>query len=418
MLRLAFDNPLPADWEERPLAQLSIRRRGYSWSKGQEAPKSESGALPVVRIPNIGDELDTRDLLHLRGVSQRDAVDFSVDRGWILFVGSNGNPARIGDSVLIDCDHPILFASFLQGITVKDPNQLMPAYLACWMRLEWVHATFSHMSQQTTGLANFSWSAVKRLPVRFPKEIEEQRAIAATIDAATQALHETERKALAARRVTDASMQQLFSVDARRRVRLSEVADIEAGIALNSQRAPRTQVFQYLTVVNVQRGRIQVDEPRFMELKDSEVPRKLLAAGDILVVEGHANTGEIGRAAIVGPIEAGMSYQNHLFRVRTFDPEMDSDYLLRALNSTYSRRHWAAVANTSSGLNTINRRQLQRLLVPKPSPGEQHNVVSVCKRAEDVVAQLEREAEALAALRQSLVRGLLSGSHRIGRLGP
>jgi len=37
---------------------------------------------------------------------------------------------------------------------------------------------------------------------------------------------------------------------------LKELADIEAGVALNQDRAPRSNIYQYLTVVNVQRGSI------------------------------------------------------------------------------------------------------------------------------------------------------------------
>ena len=71
----------------------------------------------------------------------------------------------------------MVFASFLMGMTPKDPSQLRPEFLALWLKIHNVHEAFSKTSQHTSGLGNFSWSAVKRLPVRFPKNSGEQIAI-------------------------------------------------------------------------------------------------------------------------------------------------------------------------------------------------------------------------------------------------
>jgi restriction endonuclease S subunit len=133
--------------------------------------------------------LDLSDLIHLRNVSPEALERAAVTKNWLLFVGSNGTQNRIGDSVLIEEDRPMVFASFLMGIRPKDQNELSSEFFAYWMRLHLVHEIFSKTSQQTTGLANFSWGAVKRLLVRFPGCVGEQLRIAKALKLADDAIY-------------------------------------------------------------------------------------------------------------------------------------------------------------------------------------------------------------------------------------
>ena len=357
-----------------------------------------------------------------------DMVASGVSKDWILFVASNGNPDRIGDSVLIPEDRQMLFASFLQGITSKDRSELLPGFLSAWMRIHRVHEAFSKTSQQTTGLGNFSWSAVKRLPVRFPKDPKEQKKIISILNDIDRAIAQTREELQAARRLKTALMQQLFTkgIPGRHKkfketkigsipyeweiIDLRSIAEVGSGITLNKERAPQKNMRQYLTVVNVQRDKIDLSEARFLEMRDSEIPERLLAKGDILVVEGHANSSEIGRAAMVQKDAQGMTYQNHLFRVRILEGvSYNKDFLLGYLNSERVRRHWNATANTSSGLNTINRRGLRKLLIPKPRENEQDEITALLETANDTIESCKNKVIATTRLKKSLLQNFLTG---------
>src|SRR5262249_42691705 len=206
-----YDNELPTGWEQEELCKVTLRKRGYSWAKDDETDRPDTTTVPVLRIPNIQQKLDLSDLLHIRNVSGDALRDSGVTKGWILFVGSNGNPDRIGDSVLMTVDRPMVFASFLMGLASQQPDRITPEFLARWLQIHSVHEIFSKTSQQTTGLANFSWSAVKRLPIRFPKDGREQAAITHMLDIVESALVAAEAKLTAARRLKTALMQQLFT---------------------------------------------------------------------------------------------------------------------------------------------------------------------------------------------------------------
>lgn len=129
-MKAIYNTPLPPGWEEFPFAQMVTLRRGYTWTKEDEIIRPEENSVPVIRIPNVQDTLDLSDLVHLRNVSAEALKKAAITKGWILFVGSNGTQNRIGDSVLIEVDRPMVFASFLMGMKPQDTEKLQAEFLS------------------------------------------------------------------------------------------------------------------------------------------------------------------------------------------------------------------------------------------------------------------------------------------------
>lgn len=86
---------------------------------------------------------------------------------------------------------------------------------------------------------------------------------------------------------------------------------------------------------------------------------------------------------------------------------------MRALNSARIRRHWVATANTSSGLNTINRTALRRLILPVPDPGDQDVIIERLEAAEAIVTSIRSQLLAARRVKQSLLQNLLTGKLRL-----
>ena len=186
-----------------------------------------------------------------------------------------------------------------------------------------------------------------------------------------------------------------------------------AGSHLNSERRSRFQKRRYLRVANVQRDLLDLSDVQELEAKDDEFALRILAPDDLVVVEGHADSMEIGRCARVTKDAAGMTFQNHLFRLRTTG-EMTADFACIWLNSSYAKRFWNARCATSSGLHTINQRTLKQLALPVPSPPEQRDIASIvehCKRLRETLFQKRAK---LQALKHSLMHDLLTGKVRVG----
>jgi type I restriction enzyme S subunit len=198
--------------------------------------------------------------------------------------------------------------------------------------------------------------------------------------------------------------------------RLSTVAcelALQTGITLNEARRGLRDQHRYLRVANVRRYDVDLTDVQQLGATDIELAPRRLQERDLLVVEGHANRREIGRCALVPPVAVGMTFQNHLFRLRT-KGEIDPDFGCLWLNSEYAQRYWDARCGTSSGLNTINQRALRRLAVPVPEASEQRAIVRVAAAQRSHLDQLVASHTALTELKRGLLDELLTGRIRLG----
>ena len=148
-----------------------------------------------------------------------------------------------------------------------------------------------------------------------------------------------------------------------------------------------------------------------LEAKDDEFRLRVLATDDLVVVEGHADSMEIGRCARVTDEAAGMTFQNHLFRIRT-KGAVNAGFACIWLNSMYAKRFWNARCATSSGLHTINQRMLKQLGMPVPPEGEQLAIMEIVDQSKRLRDSFLHKRSALEALKKSLMHELLTGRVR------
>ena len=305
--------------------------------------------------------------------------------------------------------------------------------------LEYGYRAFVRLSGGTT-FGAITRRDIARVKFAVPPSVDEQAAIARILDAVDSTLERTRDTAERARYVFTSVVAELlgrgighdgnlrdpienardFVVTPLGRLprdwRISTVGDefeVQSGFTINSDRQPRLQKRRYLRVANVQRDFIDLSDVHELEAKEDEFSRRVLAPDDLVIVEGHADSMEIGRCARVTAEAAGMTFQNHLFRLRT-KGEIKAGFACMWLNSIYARRFWNARCATSSGLNTINQRALKQLVVPVPSEREQRAIVSIgdqCRRFRDSVALKRHNLE---ALKSSLMHDLLTGRVRVG----
>jgi type I restriction enzyme S subunit len=272
---------------------------------------------------------------------------------------------------------------------------------------------------------------LKQVIIAVPTDADEQRRIAAALKLTDDAIAKAKAELQATRELKRSIENALLTgkLDGKNRPKqktkagelpndwnvapLKSVAVIDSGITLNEDRAPRENPCRYLTVAHVQRGVVSSEDPRYLELSETERETRLLVRGDVLVVEGHANSLEIGRAAMFEGFDEPTTYQNHLFRVRPDVQQLLPKFLLYVLNFERVKRHWNAICNTSSGLNTINRRNLRNLLIQFPDTAEQRYILDALEAGESSVAASEQKLVALQQVKKSLLQNLLTGKIRI-----
>ncbi|RUW80470.1 MAG: restriction endonuclease subunit S [Mesorhizobium sp.] len=219
--------------------------------------------------------------------------------------------------------------------------------------LKWVRATTAD---------NFSIDNLRRLEIPLPPLVE-QRRIAAILDRA-DALRRKRKRAIElldslSRSTIDAAYATTLPTKA-----LGELCDVQGGLQLTHARVKLPMEVPYLRVANVHRDRLDLSEVKTMRVSEGELRRTLLAAGDILFVEGHGNAAEIGRCAVWDGSLAPCIHQNHLIRARPISMEIDPILVSFWLNSEIGRRNLLRRGKTTSGLNTINVSDVREIRVP------------------------------------------------------
>jgi type I restriction enzyme, S subunit len=187
--------------------------------------------------------------------------------------------------------------------------------------------------------------------------------------------------------------------------------DLATGFTLGEHRRPQLNRRGYLRVANVQRGFIDLSDVSELEAKEREMQKRTLALDDLLIVEGHADPYQIGRCARVPAEAVGLTFQNHLYRLRS--RRLDPRFAEIWLNSQQSRRYWQRMCSTSSGLNTINQRKLKVMPVVVPDSREQEQIADIAKAHRDHVTSLESELACLERLKRGLMQDLLTGRVRV-----
>jgi type I restriction enzyme S subunit len=190
---------------------------------------------------------------------------------------------------------------------------------------------------------------------------------------------------------------------------LGDVATVVQGIAIDPSRTPKAHSTPYLRVANVQQGTLDLSEIKEIETSEAERKNLGLRIKDVLMVEGHANIEELGRAALVPKAAEGMVFQNHLFRVRPDADRLDPRFLTTWINSPPGRRYFKIFGGTTSGLNTVGSGQIRALRLPLPDINEQHAICDVLESLDDRIRSAEEDLDQLMNVKSALSQGLLTG---------
>ena len=270
----------------------------------------------------------------------------------------------------------------------------------------------SFASSRTSGanLPRISWGSLRQLPIPLPP-LPEQRRIAAILDEA-DALRSARRESL--RLLSAVPGEVLAARDSRRwnTVPLGEVASLQGGLTVSARRVTLPQRAGYLRVANVFRGSIDMTEIKDLGVTQAELERTRIRLGDLLVVEGHGNPDEVGRAALVTELPSvDLTHQNHLFRLRPDAARVLGRFLELVLNSSDSREYFRRVANTTSGLNTLNATSVRSLRLRVAPLDIQDEIVREVDGVSNSIRAAERSSaqldELFASLQHRAFRGEL-----------
>ena len=183
-----------------------------------------------------------------------------------------------------------------------------------------------------------------------------------------------------------------------RELQLETMADIVSGITKGRKIAGKqlTKV-PYMAVSNVKDGYIDWTTVKTIEATDQEINQYRLLPDDVLMTEG-GDPDKLGRGAIIRTPLENCIHQNHIFRVRLDESHILPDYFAEYLKHQRAKRYFLGCAKQTTGIASVNMKQLKALPVLLP-PLELQNEFSAFIRQIDkskvVVQKALDEAQTL-----------------------
>lgn len=302
---------------------------------------------------------------------------------------------------------------FSQDITALLPDsvKLDAGYLVHFLRTKEDH--FSRYARGAT-IKGITRQVVADLVIPLPP-LEEQRRIAAILDQ-TETLRTQRRTALA---LLDSLTQSLFldmfgdpvaNPKGWSMSTIGDLAEVQGGLQVTSARKNLPVEVPYLRVANVYRGVLDLSEIKTIRATPAEIQRTTLVKDDLLVVEGHGNPNEIGRAALWnGEIEQCV-HQNHLIRARFDCTKVEPVFASEYVNSPGGRQHLLRAGKSTSGLNTISVSNVRETPIALPPLPLQQTFATRIAAIEALKATHRRALAALDALFASLQQRAFAGA--------
>lgn len=291
----------------------------------------------------------------------------------------------------------------------KDANTLLPELLPFICQTD---AFFEHAVGTSAGSLSprTNWTSLADFEFSLPSP-DEQRNIV-RLAHAHQACSESYKQLVGSiESLLMARTHEIFAsgVKATSRSRqIGDIADVQYGLTVNAKRREADNLLPYLRVANTQRFKFDLAEIKTIgiEQKDSDCRLK---RGDILVVEGHADINELGRAAMWEEQIPLCYHQNHLIRIRCREDAV-ARYVLEYVNSPAGRAYFRKQGKSTSGLNTLNSRVVREMQIPIPSLDEQSAIAEELQAGRHALEAATSRYQQAIALRKMAIEQALGAS--------
>lgn len=263
------------------------------------------------------------------------------------------------------------------------------------------------------GLKNISRKYIENIDIPI-LPIETQNKIVSVLDKAESLIKKREETIQLMKEFLNATFFQTFGglhLNERNWIKkeIGQLCDIQGGLQVSHRRKPNPIEMPYLRVANVFRGYLNLNEIKTIRVTQNELQRVILKKDDILIVEGHGNSYEIGRAALWNSEIDKILHQNHLIRLRVTSPKLNAIFLVEYLNSYPGIYQIKSIVNNTSGLNTISSGKIKSLKIPIPPINIQDKFKEIHLKNKESLSILESSKIELNHLFSSILQKVFNG---------
>ena len=389
---------------------LEITGKAISGEWGQD---DDTGTgIPVLRTTNFTNEgfVNYKNVV-TRSISKKNITEKYLRHGDIIIEKSGGSDKQpVGRVIFFEGEeNKYLFNNFTGLLRVQNPEEWLPKYVFYALYAYYRNGGTRAFENRTTGLHNLQVDNYVK-SVDIPKlSYRKQQHICETLDHVHDAVSYRERQLTKLDELVKARFVEMFGDMLLNSLEWPEkplegLADIVSGIT-KGRKTTETGLIEvpYMAVSNVKSGYIDWTTIKTILATKQEIEQYRLMPDDILMTEG-GDPDKVGRGAIIkNPLKDSI-HQNHIFRVRLDKSELLPAYFAEYLQHQKAKRYFLGCAKQTTGIASINMRQLRALPVLIPPLPLQNQFAAFVAEVDKSKVEVQKALDQTQLLFDSLMQ--------------
>lgn len=234
--------------------------------------------------------------------------------------------------------------------------------------------------------------------------LEVQREIVAKFDLINWLIKQKRIQIGKLEALTHSRFLEMFGMSEGIDKHLEDVADICSGITKGRKvLGLELREVPYMAVSNVKMGYIDLSTVKTIMATENEIEQYRLFPNDILMTEG-GDPDKVGRGAIIRNPPKDCIHQNHIFRVRLHKDVLLPEFFEEYLQGDSARRYFLKAAKQTTGIASINMKQLRALPVKIPPIKVQIQYSDFVHQVDKSKMAVQKSLDELETLKKSLMQ--------------
>ena len=364
----------------------------------RQAKYYENGTIPWVKTGDLKEKYVSHNIERItqEGLDNSSAKLFPADTVLVAMYG-----ATIGACSILGFE-----ASTNQACAAFLPtSKVLPDYLYYFLQ-----SKKDIFVQSSVGGAqpNISAGYLKRFPFDIIP-VESQRKIISALDSVSTLISLRKQQLAKLDELVKARFVEMFGDMLLNplewpETQLESMADIVSGITKGrkTQNAELIEV-PYMAVSNVKDGYIDWTTVKTIMATQSEINQYRILSNDVLMTEG-GDPDKLGRGAIIQEPLKNCIHQNHIFRVRLDRSIVLPEFFAEYLQHQKAKRYFLGCAKQTTGIASINMKQLRALPVLLPPIDSQEIFADFIGQMRQKKLTIQQSLDKLEVLKKSLMQ--------------
>jgi len=366
--------------------------------------------LPGTKYRQIGVRLwgvgaYERDILD--GAETRYKALYRVEKGDIIV---NKIWARNGSVAVVPAELANCYASGEFPLFVPDPQSLEPRWFHWITKTKFFWRQCDEKSHGTSGKNRIRPERFLEIEIPLPS-LEEQRRIVARIEELAAKVEAAwalrQQAAEEAEALFGETVVELFTVQPGGNWQQYCLGDLTMDVRYGTSEKAHEEPLgtPVLRMGNIQDGRLDLADLKYLYLSDKEKNKLLLAPGEILV--NRTNSAELVGKCAVFEEEGEYTFASYLIRLTLDSTKADPHLVAAYINSPSGRKYMFSKRKQMTGQANVNSKTLRSMPIDLPPLAEQRRIVAYLDALQAKVEAVKQHQAATGAALDALLPSIL-----------